>query len=142
MNKAMKCPLCNQAIDYFDLEHLFVSKALCNNCNKLFIYNQKNVKIKSVFIRILTLKYYQYLYRYYLDKNYFYDYEKHQKKTYLIDELSLHKIKAKRITILFRRQDIPMLKKVIKQVLDNRVLCSKIIFKEVLNFTKRTQNDC
>lgn len=138
----MKCPICNQSIDYFNIEHLFMPKELCNNCNKLFIYNQKNVKIKGVFIKVLTLKYYQYLHRYYFDKDYYFDYEKHYKKTYVIDELPLHKIRAKRITILFRRQDKLMLKEIVKQVADNRLPCCKIIFKEVLNFTKRTQNDC
>lgn len=138
----MKCPICKQPIDYLAIEHLFVSTKLCNNCNKLFIYNQKNVKIKGVFIRVLTLKYYQYLHRYYLDKDYYFDYEKHHRKTYVIDELLLHKIKAKSIVILFRRQDILMLKEIVKQVVVNRLPYRKITFKEVLNFTKRTQNDC
>lgn len=136
----MKCPICNQPLNYFDIEYLFVYRSRCINCNKLFIYDKKNVRIKGVFIKVLTLKYYSYLKKYYLDKDYYFDYEKHNKNTYVIDEFNFQNIKSKKIIILFKRENKLMIKETINKISNDQKV-SKITFKEVINFTKRTQKD-
>lgn len=136
----MKCPICHKPINYFDLEYLFVYQRLCNKCNKLFIYEQKNVRIKGVFIKFLTLKYYDYLTKYYRDQDCVFDYEKEDKHTYLISELNMSKVKARKNIILFRRQDSLIIKEIIKTLISKRSR-SRVVFKEVIDFTKRTQDD-
>lgn len=57
----MKCVICSEEFYYIDIKQLIMLPQLCNNCMDLFIFNEKNVKINKVCIKIYYLQNYKYL---------------------------------------------------------------------------------
>ena len=135
----MKCCICNQEIEILNVIDLFTKQSLCNNCNKLFKYHKKNVRIKGTRLQVNYFSYHKEIMVFfrekYLVKYNEYLFKKNRKNNVIVfDNLDQIKIgkDQKEIIFFYCRDDYKqMIKKIVTFAYNHskkmKIICYELI---------------